>query len=108
MELRSFFMAKQSVYHREKQIQLLQAMSPELQHRLAHHIQSSWMNRIWFFRKIPDNGFIVGLFERFNVAVYPPRELIKLSSSLCNLQQGMVLRGAHIHFPGDFWGVHEL
>jgi len=105
MELRSYFMVKRATYHRAKQVELLRAMSPELQHRL---VQDSWLNRIWFLREIPDNGFMVGLFERFQIAVYPPREVVALDSSLCNLRQGMVLRGFHIHNPGDFWGVAEL
>lgn len=108
MELRSYFKVKRCSYHRAKQVELLRAMSPELQHRLARHVQAAWLSRIWFFREIPDNGFMVGLFERFQIAVYPPRELVQLDSSLCHLKQGLVLRGFHIHFPGDHWGVAEL
>jgi hypothetical protein len=108
MELRSYFSVKRSTYHRSKQVELLRSMSPGLQQRLAHHVQAAWLSRIWFFRDIPDNGFLVGLFERFQIAVYPPRELVQLASSLCFLKQGMVLRGFHIHFAGDYWGTHEL
>jgi hypothetical protein len=108
MELRSFFMVRRSMHNHEKQVELLKSMSPELQHKLARHLQSGWLTKIWFFQNIPDNGFMVGMLERFKIAIYPPRECVIIHESLCNLKEGLVLRGFHIHFPGDYWGVSEL
>jgi len=107
VELREYFMRRRLLYHREKQVELLRSMSPELQEKVARSVQERVL-KVWFFRDIKDSGFLVGLFERFLYQVYPPRELIKLGHSLCNLREGMALRGYRIQFPGDIWGEAEL
>jgi len=108
VQLREFFQCRKALFYREKQVELIRSMSPELQGKVARWVQQNTMSKVWFLRDASSDGFIVGLFELFAFAVYPPRELVKLSNSLVCLRLGVVLRHAKIIPPGSVWGIKDL
>lgn len=108
VQLREFFQCRKALFYREKQVELIRSMSPELQGKVARWVQQNMMAKVWFLREASSDGFVVGLFELFAFAVYPPRELVKLSNSLVCLRLGVVLRHAEIITPGSVWGSKDL
>jgi len=107
VKLREYFMCRKALFYREKQVELVRAMSPELQGKTARYVQQSWLSKVCFLRDCC-NGFVVGLFEILNFSVYPPRELVLLPFSMCFLHQGVILKSARILAPGTMWGLEDV
>jgi len=107
VKLREYFMCRKALFYREKQVELVRAMSPELQGKTARYAQDSWLSRVKFFQNCC-NAFVVGLFEILNYSVYPPRELVRLPFSMCFLHQGVILKQGRIMPAGCMWGVEDL
>jgi len=107
VKLREYFMCRKALFYREKQVELVRAMSPELQGKTARYVQDSWLSQVSFFKNCC-NAFVVGLFEILNFCVYPPRELVRLPFSMCFLHQGVILKQGRIMPAGCMWGVEDL
>jgi len=106
VKLREYFMCRKALFYREKQVELVRAMSPELQGKTARYAQHCYLSQVSFFRNCC-NGFVVGLFEILHFSVYPPRELVRLPFSMCFLRQGVILKQGRIMPPGSMWGVED-
>jgi len=107
VKLREYFMCRKALFYREKQVELVRAMSPELQGKTARYAQNTWLSKVSYFKNCC-NGFVVGLFEILHFSVYPPRELVRLPFSMCFLHQGVVLKQGQIMPAGAMWGVEDL
>lgn len=108
MRLRELFMCRKVLFHREKQVELLRNMSPEQQGIVARWVQSSMMNKVWFLDENTSDAFVVGIFERLQYTVYPPREIVALPRTLVNLLSGVAMSAANIKPAGSLWGVEDL
>jgi len=100
-------MCRKALFYREKQVELVRAMSPDLQGKTARYVQHSFLSQVDFFKNCCD-GFVVGLFEILSFSVYPPRELVRLPFSMCFLRQGVILKQGRIMPPGCMWGQEDL
>mmetsp|Transcript_72461 Transcript_72461/g.125655 ORF Transcript_72461/g.125655 Transcript_72461/m.125655 type:complete len:749 (-) Transcript_72461:39-2285(-) len=109
MRLREYFMRSKVLYHRSHQVELMKCMSPEIQGMVARFVQKNIMNKVFFLEdKSVSDGFVVGLFERFQFAVYPPRELVRLRRSMVCLRTGVALLKARILSAGSIWGIEDM
>jgi len=108
IRLRELFRCRKVLYHRERQVDLLRSMSPELQGKVARWVQGNMLGKVWFFRDSQNDAFVVGLFESFQFTVYPPRELVILPQTLVCVQQGVALNGAKVLAPKSIWGLEDL
>jgi len=106
--LRELFRCRKVLYHRERQVDLLRSMSPELQGKVARWVQGNMLGKVWFFRDSHNDAFVVGLFESFQFTVYPPRELVILPQTLVCVQQGVALNGAKVLAPKSIWGMEDV
>eukprot|EP00747_Dinoflagellata_sp_TGD_P166368 gnl/TRDRNA2_/TRDRNA2_189054_c0_seq1.p1 gnl/TRDRNA2_/TRDRNA2_189054_c0~~gnl/TRDRNA2_/TRDRNA2_189054_c0_seq1.p1 ORF type:complete len:555 (+),score=101.87 gnl/TRDRNA2_/TRDRNA2_189054_c0_seq1:158-1822(+) len=107
IELREYFHQRKTLYHRQKQVQILEEVSPALQGRVARCVHENLFQNIHMF-SIASDAFVVGIFKLMIAKVYPPRELVKLPRSLVVLIEGVVLKGQSFVGVGATWGVEEI
>jgi len=109
MRLREFFQRRKVLCNRERQVELLHQMSPDLKGIVARHVQSTLLEKVWVFKRCASaDGLVVGLFEQFHFTMYPPKELVALPGCFVCVDHGVGLLMAHVMNAGSYWGVSDL
>jgi len=65
------------------------------------------VRHVWYFKATSD-AFVVGLFQGFQLDVYPPQEIIRLSQTLVCVAEGVALLGCRILIRSDAWGISDV
>jgi len=107
MVCRELFRSRKSLFHKEKQVELMWAMSPGYQAEVARCIEHQIVRHVWYFKATSD-AFVVGLFQGFQLDVYPPQEIIRLSQTLVCVAEGVALLGCRILIRSDAWGISDV
>lgn len=109
MRIREFFQRRKVLNNKNRHVELLQCMSPDLQGTVARWVQSTLLQNVSVFRQVLDNdAIIVGLFETFQYVMYPPKELVVKPGCFVTLRSGVALLTAQVLQPGSFWGVADI
>lgn len=88
-------------------MELLLAMSPGYQAEVARWAQQTLLQKVWFLDGAKD-GFVVGLFQRFQLDAYPPREIVKLSQTLVCVDEGVAMLECKILTRAAVWGISDV
>eukprot|EP00928_Gymnodinium_smaydae_P016246 TRINITY_DN1606_c0_g3_i2.p1 TRINITY_DN1606_c0_g3~~TRINITY_DN1606_c0_g3_i2.p1 ORF type:complete len:613 (-),score=115.75 TRINITY_DN1606_c0_g3_i2:183-2021(-) len=107
VQLREFFVCRRGLFYRQKQKNIVDMMSPQLQGEVCHTFQEHMLSNVYYFHDVGD-AFVVSLFKNFRYTMYPPKELIRLHGALVLILRGVVLRQAQLLSPGAIWGKEDV
>jgi len=107
MVCRELFRSRKSLFHKEKHVELMWAMSPGYQAEVARCIEHQIVRHVWYFKGTTD-AFVVGLCQAFQLDVYPPQEIIRLSQTLVSVDEGVAMSGCRMLVRSDAWGISDV
>jgi len=112
MQIREYFQRRKVMNNHQRQVELLHCMSPDLQGAVARHVQEELLEKVWIFKRLMNcehvDSLAVGLFERFEFTMYPPKELVVLPGCFVCVRSGVGLLMSEVLKVGSFWGVADI
>jgi len=88
--------------------ELVSKMNSGLAIEFVHIVHDSWLNNIWWLRKVSKSTFVVHLTLEFLPLLYCPRESIVTANRLYVLQRGLCIHGQRVLSRDMCWGTDML